>query len=371
MAGIYIHIPFCAKRCIYCGFFSTVRQEEAARYVQAVCRELHLRSDYLEGAPVKTVYFGGGTPSRLTPEQLGRIISTIDSIFGLSSLEELTVECNPDDVTPTYIRALQSIGVNRISMGVQTFSDDLLGFLGRRHNSRQAIDAVQVCHQAGIDNVSIDLMYGLPGQTAAIQQHDLEVATSLDVRHISSYCLSYEEGSPLYHMRAEKRITPIEDDICAAMYDRMCNHLHNAGFNHYEISNFCRPGYHSRHNSSYWDGTPYLGLGAGAHSYNRQFRQWNPDNLDAYITAIEQGTPQFEAEHLSATDQYNEKIMLSLRTAQGLNLTTLTSQDRLFVLNSAQPFIGQGELVLNENYLCIPESGMFISDSIISSLFKA
>ena len=348
-----------------------MRQDEAARYVQAVCRELHLRSDYLEGAPVKTVYFGGGTPSRLTPEQLGCIISTIDSIFGLSSLEELTVECNPDDVTPTYIRALQSIGVNRISMGVQTFSDDLLGFLGRRHNSRQAIDAVQVCHQAGIDNVSIDLMYGLPGQTAEIQQHDLEVATSLDVRHISSYCLSYEESSPLYHMRAEKRITPIEDDICAAMYDRMCNHLDNAGFNHYEISNFCRPGYHSRHNSSYWDGTPYLGLGAGAHSYNCQSRQWNPNDLDDYLTAIEQNTPSFELEHLTPKDLYNEKLMLSLRTSQGLNLSTLSTPDRLSVLQSAESLISNGSLRLENNSLQIPESKMFISDTIISSLFKS
>ena len=370
MAGIYVHIPICAKRCIYCGFFSTVRQEETARYVGAVCQELQLRKDYLEGAPVNTLYFGGGTPSRLTPEQIGQITDCLRNTFGLSGLTEFTVECNPDDVTPAYISALHSIGVNRISMGVQTFSDDLLSFLGRRHNSRQAVDAVQACHQAGIDNVSIDLMYGLPAQTAAIQQHDLEVATSLDVQHISSYCLSYEDGSPLSRMRREKRIVPIEDDICAAMYDRMCKHLHIAGFNHYEISNFCKPGYRSLHNSSYWDGTPYLGVGAGAHSYNGTSRQWNPNNLDAYMTAIEQNTPSFELEHLTPKDLYNEKLMLSLRTSQGLNLSTLSTPDRLSVLQSAESLISNGSLRLENNSLQIPESKMFISDTIISSLFK-
>ena len=348
-----------------------MREEEAARYVSAVCRELHLRKDYLEGDPVNTLYFGGGTPSRLTPEQLGCIISAIDSEFGLNNLEELTVECNPDDITPDYITALRFLGVNRISMGVQTFNDDLLHFLGRRHNSRQAVDAVQVCHQAGIDNVSIDLMYGLPGQTAAIQQHDLETATSLDVQHISSYCLSYEEGSPLSRMRSEKRIVPVEDDVCAAMYDRMCKHLHNAGFTHYEISNFCKPGYHSRHNSSYWDGTPYLGVGAGAHSYNGTSRQWSPDNLDAYMTAIEQGKPSFEIEHLSPQDLYNEKLMLSLRTSQGLNLSSLSTSDRLSVLQSAESLLNNKSLILQNNHLRIPESKMFISDTIISSLFKS
>ena len=370
MAGIYVHIPFCARRCIYCGFFSTMREAEAARYVNAVCRELELRKDYLDGAPVNTLYFGGGTPSRLTPDQLGSIITAIDSAFGLTHLEELTVECNPDDVTPAYISALKELGVNRISMGVQTFNDDLLRFLGRRHTAKQAVDAVRICRETGISNISIDLMYGLPGQTPQVQQHDLETATILDVQHISSYCLSYEEGSPLERMRDESRLTPVDDDTCAQMFGRLCSHLRNAGFNHYEISNFCKPGYHSRHNSSYWDGTPYLGLGAGAHSYNGLSRQWSPSNLDTYMNSVEQAHPAFEKETLSETDRFNEKVMLSLRTSQGLNLFMLSPSDRLSVLNSAQPFIGRGELILKENYLSIPESAMFISDTIISALFK-
>ena len=347
-----------------------MREKEAARYVNALCSELCQRREYLQGAPVNTVYFGGGTPSRLTPGQIGQVIDVIRNTFGLDDLKELTIECNPDDITREYVSALRALGVNRISMGVQTFNDDLLRFLGRRHTAQQAADAVRICAEAGIDNISIDLMYGLPGQTAAIQQQDLNVATSLNVQHISSYCLSYEEGSPLDRMRGEGRITPADDDTCAQMYDRMCTHLRDAGFEHYEISNFCKPGYHSRHNSSYWDGTPYLGVGAGAHSYNVTTRQWNPNNLDTYMTAVETGNPQYELEHLSATDQYNERIMLSLRTAQGLNLSALTPQDRHSVLHSAHALINDGLLLQENNHLRIPEPKMFISDSLITALFK-
>jgi len=347
-----------------------VRQEEAARYVSALCAELRQRRDYLKGLPISTIYFGGGTPSRLSPEQIGKVIDEIRQIYSLDNLEELTVECNPDDITTDYVSALRALGVNRISMGVQTFSDDLLRFLGRRHTARQAIDAVQSCHDVGIHNISIDLMYGLPGQTPDIQRHDLETAATLNVQHISSYCLSYEEGSPLDRMRKENRIIPADDDTCAAMYETMCNHLRKAGFEHYEISNFSLPGFNSRHNSSYWDGTPYLGIGAGAHSYNGTSRQWNPNNLDAYLQGIEHNTPKYEIEHLSQTDIYNEKIMLSLRTAKGLNLSALPSQDRLLVLQSAETMLKKGLLVMENNHLRIPEKQMFISDTIISSLFK-
>ena len=347
-----------------------MRVEEAARYVDTLCHEIRQRRDYLEDATVNTVYFGGGTPSRLTPRQIGQVIDCIRTTLGLDGLTEFTVECNPDDITAGYVTALCSLGVNRISMGVQTFNDDLLRFLGRRHNSRQAVEAVRVCREAGIRNISIDLMYGLPGQTPDIQRHDLEMATSLNVQHISSYCLSYEDGSPLDRMRAESRITPVDDDTCAAMYTLMCSHLHDAGFEHYEISNFCLPGYHSRHNSSYWDGTPYMGIGAGAHSYNGHSRQWNPDNLDAYMNGIEQDNPQFGIEQLSATDLYNERLMLRLRTSRGLNLSALTPKGRRSVLNSAHPLIKDGLLLLENYHLRIPEQQMFISDTIISSLFK-
>ena len=347
-----------------------MREGEAARYVDAVCRELQLRKDYIAGAPVKTLYFGGGTPSRLSPEQLGRIISSIDSTFGLGNLDELAVECNPDDITPDYVCALRSLGVNRISMGVQTFNDNLLGFLRRRHTAAQALNAVRICQDSGISNISIDLMYGLPDQTLEMFRSDLGTAVSAGVQHISSYCLSYEDGSALKRMLSECKVVPATDELCSSMFTLMCDTLRDAGFEHYEISNFCLPGYHSRHNSSYWDSTPYLGLGAGAHSYNGTSRQWNPSDLDAYMNGIEHGAPQFEIENLSAKDLYNEKLMLSLRTSSGLNLSALSTPDRLSVLQSAESLISTGSLQFEDNHLRIPESRMFISDSIISSLFK-
>ena len=347
-----------------------MRQGEAARYVNALCSELGQFRDYLAGVPVRTVYFGGGTPSRLTAEQIGKVIGCIRTVYGLSSLEELTVECNPDDITCDYIRSLRAIGVNRISMGVQSFNDSILRFLGRRHTASQALDAVRSCRYVGINNVSIDLMYGLPGQTLDMFHSDLETAINTGVQHISSYCLSYEDGSPLRRMLHDGKITPATDDLCASMYDLMCATLREGGFEHYEISNFCKPGSHSRHNSSYWDSTPYLGVGAAAHSYNGYSRRWNPSDLDAYMNGIEHGQPQNEIENLSETDLYNERLMLRLRTAQGLNLSLLNHQDRLSVLHSADALIKDGLLLLENTTLRIPEQKMFISDSIISSLFK-
>lgn len=370
MAGIYVHIPFCARRCIYCGFFSTVRENEAARFVNALCRELEIRKDYLGGAPIRTVYFGGGTPSRLSPDQIGQVVDSIRAAYGLDSLQELTVECNPDDITVEYVSALRRLGVNRVSMGVQTFNSELLRFLHRRHTPSQAIEAVHMCRESGITNISIDLMYGLPGQTIEMFRDDLHVALSTGVQHISSYCLSYEENTLLQTLRDQGKLIPADDDLCSQMFTLMCDTLREGGFEHYEISNFCLPGFHSRHNSSYWDGTPYLGVGAGAHSYDGRSRQWNPSDLDAYMNGIEQGRPQYEIEYLSETDLYNERIMLRLRTAQGLNLSLLNPQDRLSVLHSAHALIKDGLLLLDENCLRIPEQHMFISDSIISSLFK-
>ena len=347
-----------------------MRENEAARYVDALCQELRQRRGYLGSADIATVYFGGGTPSRLTPGQIGSVLQTIRTEYSLDTLIELTVECNPDDVTLRYVGALHDLGVNRISMGVQSFNDDMLRFLGRRHSSAQAVQAVRYCHEAGIGNVSIDLMYGLPGQTDEMQLHDLETAAGLDVQHISSYCLSYEEDSPLDRLRASGRITPQSDETCAAMFDRMNDRLRSAGFEHYEISNFCRPGYYSRHNSSYWDGTPYLGVGAGAHSYDGRSRQWNPSDLDSYMTGVEQGAPRYEIEQLSATDRFNEMVMLRLRTAQGLDLKKLSGLDRERLMQSSRSLIDSGSLQVEGDRLSIPESRMFISDSIISSLFR-
>ena len=355
MAGIYIHIPFCKGRCQYCAFFSTTRHDDMDRYVQDICLELEMRRDYLNGADIDTVYFGGGTPSQLSPEQMALILDRIPAI----SIRELTVECNPDDVTAEYIGSLHSLGTNRISMGVQTFNDGLLATLGRRHDARQAANAVSDCHKGGIDNISIDLMYGLPGQTPEMQKTDLECATSLDVTHISSYCLSYEEGTPIFRFRNQGA----SDELCRSMFHAMCAHMKEHGFRHYEISNFAKPGFESAHNSSYWNGTPYLGVGAGAHSFNGKSRSWNVSDLDAYMKGIECGSPVSETEILTATDMYNEKIMLGLRTAGGIE-----ADERLE--RAARRYLESGQMVKEKGRLRLTEDSLFISDYIISDLFE-
>ena len=347
-----------------------MRQEEAARYVRTLCCELELRRDYLEGAPVRTIYFGGGTPSRLTAEQIGMVLETVRNVYGLSHLEELTVECNPDDITPDYVSALVRLGVNRVSMGVQTFNDDLLRFMHRRHTAAQALDAVRICRESGITNISIDLMYGLPDQTPDMFRSDLETALKAQVQHISSYCLSYEEGTLLQTLRDLGKLQPADDELCSRMFTLMCRILREGGFDHYEISNFSLPGYQSRHNSSYWDGTTYLGVGAAAHSYNGQSRQWNPSDLDTYMQSIEKGTPAFEKEVLTEQDRFNEKVMLSLRTSQGLNLQTLSATQQQDFLTSAKPFLERGQLIKENSSIRLSESALFISDTIISSLFE-
>lgn len=373
MAGIYIHIPFCARRCLYCAFYSTVRQADRQQYTDCICSELALRAPSLKGQKDYTIYLGGGTPSQLSIEQISKILDAARAICKGSPIIETTVECNPDDLKPSFASGLRSIGVDRISMGVQTFDDALLRFLGRRHTASQAISAVRTCQEAGFDNISIDLMYGLPGQTPEIQRQDLETATTLGVQHISSYCLSFEEGSPLFRLKEQGDIIPASDELCRTMYMEMCSHLKSHGFQHYEISNFSLPGFHSRHNSSYWNFSPYLGIGAAAHSYDGAHRYWNPSDLTAYMSSLNQGKLCLDKETLTDTDRQNEAIMLSLRTSRGLDLSSFEKDfgtlqlDRL--KKEAARFISAGRLIIKENHLSVPEEHWFVSDDIVSSLF--
>ena len=290
--NIYIHIPFCKSRCIYCGFYSTTALELRQRYVDAVCREMELRKDFVSIAPhVDTIYFGGGTPSQLTPAQLEQLFLYINKVYmedgsgklddGKWSKLEITIECNPDDVTADYAVALSRLPVNRVSMGVQTFDDVRLRFLHRRHTAAQVPIAVQRLRDAGISNISIDLMYGFPGETLADWQHDIDAALSLGVEHLSAYCLMIEEGTVLFEkMRnAENEkmrgglYQPIDEEVELQMYEMLIDGLAAAGFEHYEISNFAKKTFRSRHNSSYWTDVPYIGLGAAAHSYDGHSRQ--------------------------------------------------------------------------------------------------
>ena len=369
MAGIYIHIPFCRSRCIYCGFYSTTALDLRQRYVDALCREMEIRGTRKEEGgkrndeEIETIYLGGGTPSQLTPSQLRQLFIYINKVYPLTSEREITIEVNPDDVTVEFAALLQQLPVNRVSMGIQTFDDQRLRFLHRRHTSRQAIEAVSILRAAGINNLSIDLMYGFPGETLSDWQSDIDSALALNVEHISAYCLMIEEGTPLHRMLqqhngdcplCEQRSELqgdcpqcVDEETERQMYYTLIDRLTAAGYEHYEISNFARPGFHSRHNSSYWNGTPYIGLGAAAHSYDIRSRSWNIADINAYIEGIERGERLFEEELLDDDTRYNDAITVGLRTCEGINLDTLPKKYREYCMKNARRYLDDGLLELS------------------------
>lgn len=363
MRGLYVHIPFCRSRCVYCSFYSTVSLSLMERYVSALCSELAVSE------PWRTVYIGGGTPSLLPPSLLSRLFRHIDC----SSAQEITIECNPDDVTPSFLDTLGSLPVNRVSLGVQSFHDSLLRFSHRRHDSRQAVEAVSLLRSAGITNISIDLIYGFPGETFEEWDSDISSALALGVEHISAYCLSYEQGTPLFHMRRQGRVVEAGEELLRRMYYRLIDRLESSGYEHYEISNFALPGRRSVHNSSYWTNIPYVGIGAAAHSYiDGKYRRWNVANVSKYIRAIESGCPSFEMEELSLAERYNDFVMLSLRTVEGIPLADVS---RLFgssflthLLGSARQYLNSGMLIQSPSHLRLSRQALFVSDMITVSL---
>ena len=372
MAGIYIHIPFCKRRCAYCDFFSTTQGEAAAAYVDAVCEELRLRKDYLGGDEVGTIYFGGGTPSQLSTPLLGKIIEVIYNIYKVRRDAEITLEANPDDLTADYLRSISSLPFNRLSMGVQTFSDEVLRLIGRRHTAEQAMAAFRRCRESGLLNISIDLMYGLPGQTLSSWQHDLVTATSLRPEHISAYLLTYEEGTALWGMRERGSVREADEELSAKMFDMLREHLGANGYEHYEISNFCLPGMHSRHNSSYWTGEKYLGCGAGAHSYDGVTRSWNVASLERYVSSAMRGRPEHETETLDATTRYNEFVITSMRTLRGMPLDALRErfgrQMFDYCMSMAAPHLERKTVEIVGGIMRLTARGVFVSDDIMSDL---
>ena len=357
MAGIYVHIPFCRSRCVYCDFYSTTSMGRRQRYVDALCRELELRSSYINER-VRTIYIGGGTPSQLTSEQL------IQLFDALGKAEEVTLECNPDDVTPAFAELLSRLGVNRVSMGAQTFNDARLCWLHRRHTSQQVSEAVSRLRQAGIQNISVDLMYGFPGETLADWEHDIQAVLSLNVEHLSAYCLSIEEGTPLHRMN----IKGPDEETERKMYYTLVDRLETAGFEHYEISNFARPGFRSRHNSGYWNYTPYIGLGAAAHSFDGHTRSWNISDIYRYIEGIERGERLFESELIEGDTAYNDLLTTALRTCDGLDLSRLSPFHRDYCLKAAKRYIDAGLLTIKDEHLALTRNALFVSDMVISNL---
>ena len=372
MAGIYIHIPFCKKRCIYCDFFSTTQSEKKAAYIGALCRELTLRKEYIGGETVETIYLGGGTPSQLSEKEFSAIFNTIYKIYPIAERAEITLEANPDDLHPDYIQMLRTQPFNRISIGIQTFQDKTLQLLNRRHTAEQAIKAFQNCREAGFANISIDLMYGLPGETEETWATDLNQALAMRPEHISAYHLIYEEGTALWKLREAHRVEETDEDLSVALFTQLIHTLKQNGYEHYEISNFCLPGYHSRHNSSYWTGKKYLGCGPSAHSYNGTSRQWNVASLDGYIKGMNKGEEISEKEELDLYSRYNDFVLTSIRTCWGMSLDRLTAYfgEKLhnYCLRMARPHLTQGTLEIKGNVLKLTEKGIFISDGIMSDL---
>lgn len=419
MAGLYIHIPFCESRCIYCGFYSTTSLKLRDAYVDALCGEMQLRpvqAELVNEDRIETIYLGGGTPSQLSGEQLIRLFHSIEGyvsseersvksekqsvksekrsvkseefcsdenkkicdgkIFDEKVFDgmEVTMECNPDDITEEYCQTLQQLPINRISMGAQTFSDERLRFLHRRHTAQEVEQAVARLRNIGIKNISIDLMFGFPGETIAQWENDIDEAIHLDVDHISAYSLMYEEGTALHRLLEAGKISEIDEETSRRMYDTLIQKLTLAGYEHYEISNFARPGRRSRHNSSYWHETPYIGLGAAAHSYRRMpqhyERNWNCADLPTYIESIGRGKRPYEYESLDLQTRYNDLITTALRTSDGIDIE-LVGQEfgeeyKQQLLADAQTHILRGVVKVKGKHLSLTHKGLYISDDVMS-----
>lgn len=366
---IYIHVPFCKSRCLYCDFFSSTELGLRSAYVDALCHEMDVRREEMLAAGAETVYLGGGTPSQLGTDSLKRIFNHLEtSIFprgDLRGVSEITLEANPDDISDEFVEALHETPINRISMGVQTLNDGLLRFLGRRHSAKVAVDAVETLRRNGYENLSLDLMYGLPGQTMEMWKRDVDRMLAMQIPHLSAYALQWEVGTRLYSMLERGEVEEADEELSLEMYEYLMDATARAGMHHYEISNFAVPGMEARHNSGYWRDDAYVGLGPGAHSYDgARRRSWNVSDIRAYCN----GTDEGGYELLSDTDLYNEKVMKRLRTDAGLCLDELKADEREHALKMAESHIRDGRMVLAAGHLRLTRKGIFVSNDIISDL---
>ena len=357
MAGVYVHIPFCQRRCRYCDFYSTTGLAKREDYLRALQTEWALRKGELK-EPIRTIYIGGGTPSVMQAE---KVVTIVEMLRG-DHTEEITVEVNPGDVNEEYLRHLRDGGVNRLSMGIQSFQDEMLQLIGRRHDALQAKQAVMQAYAAGFDNVSIDLMYGLPRQTETMWQEDIAQAMLLHPTHVSCYCLSYEEGTVMMQWLQEGKVQETDDETLNRMYDTLCQTLQTHRYVHYEVSNFALQGYESKHNSRYWDGTPYIGLGASAHSYDGKVRSWNVSDIDAYISGcLAQNLPR-EKEELTEEQIHTEQIMLGLRTRRGIDPSLIRDKQ------AVEQYIKKGLLREQSGRIVATQEGLHILNQIIVDL---
>jgi oxygen-independent coproporphyrinogen-3 oxidase len=370
--SLYLHIPYCKTRCGYCDFHSSICDDDQESYVEALCQEMELRKDYLPDTSLGTIYFGGGTPSLLSIAQFKRIFKSINQYFHVEKEAEITLEANPDDLSEAFLKNLIDLGFNRISIGIQSFDDDDLKLINRRHTGQEAINVVKAAQQAGFKNISADLIFGLPHQTLQKWEHNLQQLFDLNIQHISCYNLSYEEGTTFHQKLMAGELQEMDDEESLAMYQMLIEQSKANGFVHYETSNFAKEGLYSKHNSHYWTGEPYLGLGAGAHSFNGTSRSWNISDNSEYIACIQNGTPPSEEEKINLRISYNEFIMTGLRTMWGCQLPLL--EERFgkkmfdFCMNAAKEYLKDGNLEIKDDTLTISPKSIFISDKIMADL---
>ena len=374
MAGIYIHIPFCKQACHYCDFhFSTSLQNKDA-FLNALKKEIVLRKEYLKSEIISTIYFGGGTPSLLSKQEILEIYDVLKSNFEIDEDAEITLEANPDDLTEEKVVRLKDTPINRLSIGIQSFYDEDLKLMNRAHSAEESIKAVKLAQENGFNNITIDLIYGIPSLSHHRWRNNLQIAFALDVNHISAYCLTVEPKTALAHQVKKGLVKNVDEQHSSEQFEIMLEAMHANDFVQYEISNFCKNGAFSKHNSNYWRKEHYLVLGPSAHSFDGISRQWNIANNALYIKSIEKGNLNFEKEVLSPEQQYNEYVMTSLRTIWGLDLIQVEkSFGKIFLddcMQNVKSYIKSEDVLLEENKLYLSDKGKLIADKIASDLFK-
>ena len=368
MAGIYIHIPFCRQACHYCNFHFSTSLRYKNELVAALLKEIELQHEYLTGETIETIYFGGGTPSLCTNDEIENILQKIHSTFTVSPGAEITLEANPDDITPDKLKGWKETGINRLSIGIQSFFDEDLQWMNRAHNSQQAIDNLQLATKF-FNNITIDLIYGTPGLTNEKWKQNVDRVIALNIPHLSCYALTVEPKTPLDKLIRQHKSEDIDPDKQSEQFILLMQWLGEAGYEHYEISNFATPGFRSRHNSSYWQGKKYIGFGPSAHSFDGNARWWNVSNNNRYIDSINKDTVPFEKEELTTTQKLNEYIMISLRTSEGLDLSKINEANSHELRAASMKYIETGLIKMENDFLKLTNEGKLLADGIAVDLF--
>jgi oxygen-independent coproporphyrinogen-3 oxidase len=369
MAGIYLHIPFCKQACHYCDFHFSTSLRYREEVLQAMLTELELQKDYLQDAPLDSIYLGGGTPSLLTAQELSRLFDKIYSLHSVAADAEITLEANPDDLSEAKLAELQSTPINRLSIGIQSFAEKDLLYMNRAHNAVEAGRCIELAQAAGFHNLTVDLIYGAPTTSHEQWAENIEKVLAYNVPHISCYCLTVEPKTALAHFVATGQSKPVDDEQAERQFKYLMERLATADYDHYEISNFAKPGHYAVHNSNYWLGKKYLGIGPSAHSYNGSSRQWNVANNSQYRKKLEEGMLPFEIEHLTKEQRYNELVMTRLRTIWGVQTRDLDAPFKAYFIQQMQPFIQAGQVIEQGDHYVLSSAGRLLADRIAMEAF--